>query len=170
MSPSLQASRSAVENTKRKRSDFDDDFDIPLEMLEQMEMYGKRQRTDVQDGRRKQSLSAGPEDYSKDRQVPGFSPKPLKSQSVHTNQRTRIQEYLSGDTSIDTNVIPKSTFKTPYKPSSVPTEDITTVYRKMITDQQKRIPLQPKMSNNIKVENQSGIRKEMSVQGLKSKV
>lgn len=26
-------------------------------------------------------------DYSKDRHVPGFSPKPLKSQSVHTNQR-----------------------------------------------------------------------------------
>ena len=42
--------------------------------------------------------------------------------------RTRIQEYLSSDTSIDTNVIPKSTFKTPYKPSSAPTEDITTVY------------------------------------------
>ncbi|CAG2253075.1 BRCA2 [Mytilus edulis] len=188
MSPSLQTNRSAVDNTKRKRSDFDDDFDIPLEMLEQMEMYGKRQRTDVQDGRRKQSLSAGPEDYSKDRQVPGFSPKPLKSQSVHTNQRTRIQEYLSSDTSIDTNVIPKSTFKTPYKPSSAPTEDITTVYSnkvkvaapvfvpkttniqgKNITDQQKRIPLQPKMSNNIKVENQSGIRKDISGQGLKSK-
>ncbi|XP_071166843.1 breast cancer type 2 susceptibility protein homolog [Mytilus edulis] len=188
MSPSLQASRSAVENTKRKRSDFDDDFDIPLEMLEQMEKLGKRQRTDVQDGRRKQSLSAGPEDYSKDRQVPGFSPKPLKSQSVHTNQRTRIQEYLSSDTSIDTNVIPKSTFKTPYKPSSAPTEDITTVYSnkvkvaapvfvpkttniqgKNITDQQKRIPLQPKMSNNIKVENQLGIRKDISGQGLKSK-
>ncbi|XP_063432274.1 breast cancer type 2 susceptibility protein homolog isoform X2 [Mytilus trossulus] len=188
MSPSHQTSRSSVDNTKRKRSDFDDDFDIPLEMLEQMEMYGKRQRTDVLDGRKRQSLSAGPEDYSKDRQVPGFSPKPLKSQSVHTNQRTRIQEYLSSDTSIDTNVLPKSTFKTPYKPSSGPTEDITTVYNnkvkvaapvfvsktanshgKKINDQQTRVPLQPKMTNNVKVENQSGIRKEISGQGLKSK-
>ncbi|XP_052098756.1 breast cancer type 2 susceptibility protein homolog [Mytilus californianus] len=176
LSPSLQASRSAVEIKKRKRSDFDDDFDIPLEILEQMELYGKRQRTDVLDGRRKQSLTAGPEDYSRDRQVPGFSPKPLKSQSIHTNQRNRIQEYLSGDTSKDTIALPKSTFKTPYKPSSAPIEDITATYNnklkvgapvfvpktansqgKKTNDQQTRVPLQPKMPNNIKVESQSGV-------------
>jgi hypothetical protein len=29
---------------KRKRVDFDDDFDIPVEIWEQMEMYGKRQK------------------------------------------------------------------------------------------------------------------------------
>ncbi|CAC5371393.1 BRCA2 [Mytilus coruscus] len=177
MSPSLQASRSAVEITKRKRSDFDDDFDIPLEILEQMELYGKRQRTDVLD------------DYSRDRQVPGFSPKPLKSQSIHTNQRIRIQEYLSGDTSNNTIALPKSTFKTPYKPSSAPIEDITATYNnklkvaapvfvpktansqgKKTNDQQTRVPLQPKMPNNIKVESKSGVPgKEICGQGFKSK-
>ena len=31
---------------KRKKVDFDDDFDIPVEIWEQMEMYGKRQKMD----------------------------------------------------------------------------------------------------------------------------